>query len=230
MAKKKATAPTQVEANVGEIFSRSERFIEKYKNHIIYGVIAVILFVVAILGVRQYYFLPKEKEAQEAIYPGETYLERQQWELALNGNGADYIGFIGVIEDYGFTKTAKLAKAYAGICYYHLNQPEEALGYLKDFNINDDIVSPVIKGLIGDCYVDLGNISEGIKYFNKAATELDNDMVSPIYLKKAGIAYENISDFASALKTYQAIKDKYPLSQEAAEMDKFIERAKMQGK
>ena len=228
MAKKKATAPTQVEANVGEIFSKSERFIETYKNHIIYGISAIILIVVAVLAIRQYYFVPKEKEAQAAIYPGENYLERQQWDVALNGNGADYIGFIGVIDDYGFTKTAKLAKAYAGICYYHLNQPEEALNYLKKFNANDNLVSPIIKGLIGDCYVDLGNVAEGIKYFNKAASELNNDMLSPIYLKKAAIAFESLSDFNNAVKSYQTIKDKYPHSQEAVEIDKYIERAKMQ--
>ena len=228
MAKKKATAPTQVEANVGEIFSKSERFIETYKNYIINGVAAVILIVVAILAIRQYYFIPKEKEAQAAIFPGENYLANQQWELALNGNEADYIGFLGIIEDYGITKTAKLAKAYAGICYYHLNEPEEALKYLKKYKANDKVMTPVIKGLIGDCYVDLGDIAEGIKYFNNAASELNNDLLSPIYLKKAGRAYESIFDYTNAIKKYQAVKDKYPYSQEASDIEKYIERAKLQ--
>ena len=228
MAKKKATAPTQVEANVGEIFSKSEKFIETYKNFIINAVAAVVLLVVIILGIRQYYFIPKEKEAQVAIFPGESYFERQQWDLALNGNGADYIGFIGVIEDYGITKTAKLAKAYAGICYYHLNEPEEALTYLKKFKANDKVLAPVIKGLIGDCYVDTGEITEGIKYFNRAASETRNEVISPIYLKKAGIASESVFDYNGAIKAYQTIKDKYPFSQEASDIDKYIERAKMQ--
>ena len=228
MAKKKATAPTQVEANVGEIFSRSERFIETYKNYIIYAVIAVVLIVVAILGIRHFYFVPKEKEAQAAIYPGENYFERQQWEVALNGNGVDYIGFLGIIDDYGITKTAKLAKVYAGICYYHLNQPEEALSFLKKADINDNIVSPIIKGIIGDCYVDLGNVEEGIKYFNKAASELNNEL-SSTYLKKAGRAYEHLKDFDNAIKAYQTIKDKYsPSADEISEIDRYIERSKLQ--
>ena len=225
MAKKVATAPTQVEANVGEIFSRSEKFIESYKNHIIIAVTAIILIVVAILGARQYYFVPKEKEAQAAIFPGENYLANQQWDLALNGNGTDYFGFLSVIEDYGMTKTANLAKAYAGICYYHLGNPEEALDYLKKYKGNDKIVAPVIKGLIGDCFVNLEDLTEGIKHFNKAASELDSELLSPIYLKKAGTAYESIFDYANAKKAYQTIKDKYPNSQEASDIDKFIERA-----
>jgi len=230
MAKKKVTAPTQVEANVGEIFSRSERFIETYKNHIINVVAAAILLVVVILGIRQYYLIPKEKEAQAVIFPGENYMASQQWVLALNGNEADYIGFLGVIEDYGITKTAKLAKAYAGICYFHLNEPEEALRYLKKFKSSDKIISPVIKGLIGDCYVDLGEIEEGIKYFNKAATEANSNILSPIYLKKAGVAYEHLLDYPKALKSYQTIKDKYPFSAEANDISRFIERAKLQSK
>jgi len=225
MAKKTKKNATQVEANVGELFSKSEKFIETYKNHIIITVAVIILVVVAILGVRQYYFLPKEKEAQAAIFPGENYLAAQQWDMALNGDGKDFPGFLGIIEDYGMTKTANLAKAYAGICYYHLNKPEDALEYLKKYSPKDKIVAPAIQGLIGDCNIDLGKIEEGVKYFNIAASEANSDALSPIYLKKAGVAYESIFDYANAKKAYQTIKDKYPNSQEASDIDKYIERA-----
>jgi len=228
MAKKSKKAPTQVEANVGEIFSKSERFIETYKNYIIIAVTAVILIVVAILGFRQYYLLPKEKEAQIAIFPGENYLAKQDWDKALNGDGKDFSGFLSIIDDYGTTQTAKLAKIYAGICYYHLNKPEDALEYLKNYNANDKVVSPVIQGLMGNCYVGLGQVAEGIKCFNKAASDADSEILSPIYLKKAGRAYESTSDYANAIKAYQTIKDKYPNSQDASDIDKFIERAKLQ--
>ena len=230
MAKKAAKAHTHAETNVGEIFSKSERFIESYRNHVFIAVAALILIVIAVLGIRHYYYLPKEKEAQGAIFPGENYLATQQWELALNGDGKDYVGFLGIIEDYGVTKTAKLARAYAGICYYHLNKPEEALEYLKKFDANDKVVTPLIKGLMGDCYVDLGDIAEGIKYFNKAASEANSDFFSPIYLKKAGIAYESIFDYPNAIKMYQTIKNKYPNSQEAGDIDKYIDRAGLETK
>jgi len=228
MAKKSTKTSTQVEANVGEIFSKSEKFIETYKNHIIIAVAVIILIVIAVLGIRQYYFQPKEKEAQAAIFPGENYLANQEWDKALNGDGKDYTGFLGVIDDYGMTKTANLAKAYAGICYYHLNKPEDALDYLKKYSPSDKIIAPVIQGLMGDCCVDLGKVEEGIKYFNKAATEANSEILSPIYLKKAGIAYESISDFTNAKKVYQTIKDKYSNSQEASDIDKYIERAASQ--
>jgi tetratricopeptide (TPR) repeat protein len=225
MAKNVKNAPTQAEANVGEIFSKSEKFIETYKNLIITVVAAIVIIVVAILGVRQYYFIPQEKEAQAAIFQGENYFANQQWGVALNGDSVSYTGFLDIIDDYGITKTAKLAKVYAGICYYHLNQPEEALKFLKGFSANDKVISPLILGLIGDCYVDLGEAQKGIDFFKKAATKLNSEILSPIYLKKAGIAYESIFDYKNAVEVYNTLKNKYPDSQEAVGVEKYIERA-----
>jgi len=226
MAKKVKT--TTAEANVGEIFSKSERFIETYKNQIMIGFAAIIVLVVAILGIRQYYLIPKEAEAQEAIFPGENFLANRQWSVALNGDSVNYIGFLGIIDEFPTTKTAKLAKAYAGICFFHLGQYEEALDHLKSFSANDKIVDPVITGLIGDCYVNLQKPEEGIKYFKEAASKAGSQFISPIYLKKAGLAYENLSDFKNAVEVYNTLKRKYPNSQEAVDIDKYIYRASAQ--
>jgi tetratricopeptide (TPR) repeat protein len=228
MAKKVKITPTQAEANVGEILSRSERFIETYKKQIMIGVGAFIFIVVAILAAHQYYFIPREIEAQEAIFPSESSFASQQWESALNGDSVTSTGFLGVIDEYGFTKTAKLAKVYAGICYYHLGQYDEALSYLKSGSANDKIVGTVVTGLIGDCYVNLQNTEEGIKYFRKAASKAKSEYISPIYLKKAGLAYESLSDFRNAVKVYSLIKDKYAGSTEASDIDKYIDRASAQ--
>jgi len=228
MAKKVKSTTTQAEANVGEIFSKSEKFIETYKNYIMIGFGVIIILVVAILGIRQYYLLPKEAEAQEAIFPGENFLANRQWSIALNGDSATYIGFLGIIDEFPHTRTANLAKAYAGISFYHLGQFQEALDHLKAFSANEKIVDPIITGLIGDCYVNLNNVEEGIKYFKEAASKVENQFISPIYLKKAGLAYESLSDFKNAVDVYNTLKRKYPNSQEAADIDKFIYRASAQ--
>ena len=228
MAKKVKSTTTHAEANVGEIFSKSEKFIETYKNYIMIGFGVIIILVVAILGIRQYYLLPKEAEAQEAIFPGENFLANQQWSIALNGDSATYMGFLGIIDEYPHTRTANLAKAYAGISFYHLGQYQEALDHLKAFSANEKIVDPVITGLIGDCYVNLNNVDEGIKYFKEAASKAENQFISPIYLKKAGLAYESLSDFKNAVEVYNTLKSKYPNSQEAVDIDRFIYRASAQ--
>ena len=216
---------TNREVEVGEIVSKSELFIENHSKKIIYGIIAVAFIVGAVLGVKHGYLIPQEKKAAAAMFKGEQYFARDSFALALNGNGADYMGFEAVIDQYGNTDAGNLAKAYAGICYYKMGDTQKALDMLKSFKGKDQMVSPAIIGLIGDCYVGLGNTQEGIGYFEKAAKEADNEVISPIYLKKAGIAYESLKEYQKAVDAYTTIKNKYYTSMEASDIDKYITRA-----
>ena len=52
-------------------------------------------------------------------------------------------------------------------------------------------------------------------------------MISPIYLKKAGLAYESLKQYPDALKAYETIRDKYNQSMEAMDIDKYITRVKL---
>lgn len=211
--------------NVGEILSQSERFIDKYKKQLIIGVGAAVLLVIAILGVRHLYILPKEAEAEDLIFKGQDFFARDMWDVALFGDSVDYIGFEAIIDQYGSTTTGNLAKAYAGVCYYRKGEPEKALEYLKGFSASDDMIDPAITGLVGDCYVDLGKVEDGISYFKKAASKADNELLSPVYLKKAGVAYESLKKYKDAKEMYSDIKNKYPNSSEALDIDKYIGRA-----
>ena len=101
----------------------------------------------------------------------------------------------------------------------------KAMELLKSFSTKDNMVSPAIIGLIGDCYVNVGNAKEGVSYFEKAASKANSNILSPIYLKKAGIAYESLGQGKDAVKAYTLIKDKYFESREASDIDKYIDRA-----
>lgn len=216
---------TSKELEVEEVVSRSEMFIENNSKKIIYCIIALAVIAGAVFGIRHGYLIPQEKKAAAALFKGEQYFARDSFALALNGNGADYEGFEAIIDQYGSTDAGNLAKAYAGICHFKMGDTQKALDRLKSFSGKDNMISPAITGLIGDCYVNAGDVKQGISYFEKAAKEADNDVVSPVYLKKAGIAYESLKDYPSAVKAYQTIKDKYYTSMEASDIDKFIVRA-----
>jgi tetratricopeptide (TPR) repeat protein len=213
------------ELEVGEIVSKSEQFIEKHQKNIIYGIGIAILLAGIVLGVNYGYLAPLEKKAAAALFKGELYFGRDSFELALYGNGADYQGFESIISDYGVTRSGNLAKAYAGICYFRLGETEKAIEQLKSFSGKDKMISPTLTGLIGDCYVNQGKVKEGIGYFEKAAKLADNEIVSPTYLKKAGIAYESLGQYNDAVKAYTSIKEKYFDSEEASDIDKYIIRA-----
>jgi len=209
---------------VNEALSRSEQFIEKNQKNILIGLAAIVLLVAGILFFRHSYLVPKEKAAQEMIFIGEQYFAADSFKVALQGDGAEYIGFEGIIDDYGATKTAKLASAYAGLCYKNMGNYEKAIDYLSKSNADDIMVSPSLVGSIGDCYVELGKPEKAISYFEKAA-DTDNELLSPIYLMKAARVYESLEKYGKALKIYDRIKKDYPKSQEGLDVEKFIERA-----
>ena len=171
---------TNKELEVEEIVSKSEQFIENNSKKIIYGIIAILVVVGAVFGIKHGYLLPKEKKAAAAMFKGEQYFAKDSFNLALNGNGADFEGFEAIIDQYGSTPSGNLAKAYAGICYFKMGENEKALDMLKSFSNKDNMISPAVTGLIGDCYVNMGNVKEGISYFEKAAKEADNEVVSPV--------------------------------------------------
>ncbi|MEG1544988.1 MAG: tetratricopeptide repeat protein [Tannerellaceae bacterium] len=221
---------TSKEMEVEAILSRSEQFIENHSKKIIYGVIAIAILVAAILGFKHGYLIPQEKKAAAAMFKGEQYFAKDSFALALNGNGSDYAGFEAIINQYGSTDAANLATAYAGICYFKMGDTQKALDLLKSFSGSDNMISPAITGLIGDCYVNMGKTKEGISYFEKAAKKADNDVISPVYLKKAGVAYESLQQYGDAVKAYTTIKEKYYTSMEAADIDKYITRASIQAK
>ena len=210
---------------VEELVSKSELFIENNSKKIMLGILALAVIVGAFFGYRHGYLIPLQKKASVALFKGEQYFAKDSFQLALNGNGADYEGFEAIIDQYGNTKPGNLAKAYTGICYAKLGQYDQALENLKSFDASDDMISPAIIGLIGDCYVNMDNAKEGVTYFEKAANAADNEVISPIYLKKAGIAYESMQQYNDAVKVYTQIKEKYFNSMEAADIDKYIARA-----
>jgi tetratricopeptide (TPR) repeat protein len=210
---------------VNEALSRSEQFIEKNQKNLLIALAVIVVVVGGVLFFRHGYMVPREKAAQEMIFIGEQYFAMDSFQLALNGDGAEYIGFEGIIDDYGVTKTAKLAAAYAGLCYKNMGNFEKAADYLGRSNASDIMVSPAIKGAIGDCYVEMGDLNKAVNYFEQAA-EPKNELLAPIYLMKAGRAYEALEKWSKAVKVYEQLKERYPLSQEGMDIDRFIERAK----
>ena len=194
---------------VNAALSSSEQFIEQYQKPILLCVLAVVIVVSAVIGIRHFYVLPRENKAQAEMFKGEFYFEQDSFRLALQGNGADFIGFQAIAKQYGSTKAGNLASAYAGICLYNMGQYEEAVSYLKDFDADDSFVSPAIIGTIGDCYVNMDQYEKAIGYFEKAAKKADNNMLSPVYLKKAAVVYEKMGNKAKALEMYRKIQDVY---------------------
>ena len=207
-----------------EQLTKSEAFIEKNLKSILIAIAAVIVVVAGIFIYRNH-MANVELEAQNAIVKSQTAFAQDQFEQALNGDGANDLGFLKVIDKYSGTKTANLAKLYAAICYANTDKVAEAIKMFEDFDARDDqMVSPAALAALGNCYVKNGDSQKGAETLVKAAQKADNDAVSPLALRQAGEIYESLNQPEKALELYQQIKDKYFRSPLAGEIDKYIER------
>ncbi len=211
---------------VESALSRSEQYIEENQKSLLIIVAAIILIVGIYLSYNRFYLAPKEKDAQSQMYVAEQYFEKDSFRLALHGDG-NYIGFESIIADYGVTKSANLANYYAGICNLQLGNFNEAIDFLKQFSSDDKMLAPIALGAIGDSYFELENNKEAINFYMKAANTDKNQFTAPIYLQKAGQAYESEGNFAKAIEVYETIQSDYSKTTEGRQVEKYISRAKM---
>ncbi len=213
--------------NIESALSRTELFIEdnqKMLTNILLGILAIALLIIA--GNR-YVLKPKNAEAAASMYMAERYFERDSFNLALNGYGT-YPGFLDIMDDYAITKSAKLAKYYAGICYKEVGDHESAIEYLSAFRTRDLMIGAAAQSSLGDAYSEIGEYEKAAAAYIKAVKKYENSFTSPIILKKAGIVYEEVGALEKALEVYERISREYPESAEGREMKKYIGRVEAQ--
>lgn len=197
-----------------------------------------LLAIVAVFCFFKFYYLPEqESEASNEIFWAEDFFAKDSFNIALKGGNMVYStegqkpmkGFEQIAEEYGMTKTGNLANYYTGICYLRTGKFEQAIEFLSKFNGSDELISSVAIGAIGDAHMELNHSADAIKYYLKAADNSNNSFTTPLYLKKAGFAYELAGNYAEALKVYERIKREYQKSNEAQEMEKTIAKVKALG-
>ena len=220
MAQKKVQETDERLGNVEEALSSTEQWIENNQKTLWIILIAVLVVAFAIYGVNRYNKKRDEKASTE-IFKAQQYLESEQYENALNGDGNNP-GFLDIVSDYGSTKTGKLAAYSAGICYMKQGNYEEAINYLKKYNNKDQILAAMALGCIGDCYMELDDIQNAASYYAKAAAKNANEFTSPMFLMKEGMTYEMLGEYNKAINAYQTLKKDFPNSNEAFEIGKYI--------
>ena len=206
--------------NVETTLSTAEQWIENNQKTLWIILIAVLVVALGIFGISKYN-KKRNENASAQIFKAQQYFENEQYENALNGDGNN-LGFLDIINDYGSTKTGKLAAYYAGISYMKQGNYEEAITYLKKYSNNDQVLSAMALGAIGDCYMELDDLQNAVSYYGKAAIKNANDFTSPIFLMKEGLTYEIMGDYAKALNAYKTLKKDFPNSNEAFEISKNI--------
>lgn len=213
---------------------KSEAFFEKNKKIIAGVIIAVIVVVAGWLCYNQFVGGPRQDKASTALARGQEYFNAEQFDKALNGDGAGYQGFAKIASDYSSTDAGNLANLYAGLCYANLGKWQDAVKSLESYSPQGDaMVSPAAIAALANAYAHTGQTDKAISKLQEAAKKADskakddtNNSLSPTFLLQAGELMESQGKTDDANKLYQDIKKKYVNSAlvQSNEIDKYIER------
>ena len=221
MAKQNFKKEEEQLGNVNEALTTTGQWIEEHSNILTWTILAIVAAVLAVIALNNYVFKPKADAARNENAKAEAYFLQGDYQKALNGDEAECIGFVEIADSYRHYQPGKLAALYAGICYFELGDYENAAEYLKMFDADDLTIDPAAHQLLGDAYVELGDYHKAIKAYRKAAKS-GHELIAPISLKKAGFVYLKQGDKDAAKSVFNAIKNDYPTSQEAQDIDKYI--------
>ncbi len=223
--------------DVNETLNKSEAFFDKYKKTIIIAIIALFAIIACVFLYQAYVSGPREDKASTALGRGQEYFMAEQFDKALNGDGAGYTGFLKIISDYGSTDAGNLANLYAGLCYANLEKWNEAVKYLDAYSpSNDAMISPAAIAALGNAYAHVNQLDKAISALEEAADKADkqgkdgiNNSLSPTFRLQAAMLLESQGKKDEALKKYEDIKKKYTTSPlvQSQEIDKYIQRLSM---
>lgn len=212
--------------------SKTEQWVISNQKYIfiIIGLAAVL--VLGFLGYDKYVKQPSERNAMNDMYTAQKYFndavlgtsQDSLFNISLNGADGKY-GMLDIIDNYSGTDAANLANYYAGMAYLNMKDYANAITYLNAFSSNDDILGPMAKGGIGDAFVQLEQLEDAYDYYLQAAESKANNFTRPMYLQKAGVIGLKIGKNKQSLEHFNTIKNDFPDSMEAKDVDVFIGKA-----
>ena len=224
MAKRRRSKKHEEEILVDVVEAReaAQNFFDRHQMTIVAVGAVIILGIGGFLAYKLLYQAPRENEAMTQMFKAEYQFQQDSFALALESPGAGYSGLLDIIDSYGGTEAANLAKYYAGISYLNLNRFEDALSYLKSYNEAGNVTSITKFGAMGDAASELGNMDEALGYYKKAVSGPAIESLTPYYLQKLGILAYKQGQTEEAKKAFKRIEEEFPSSQEAIEADKYI--------
>ncbi|HEX6913719.1 MAG TPA: tetratricopeptide repeat protein, partial [Chitinophagaceae bacterium] len=207
-----------------DAINRLDAFWKQNQKVITSVAIGIIVVIGGWYAYQEYVVKPKEEKAREAIFVAEEYFRADSLQKALNGDSVNK-GFVYVIKNYGGTATGNLARYYAGVSYLRLEDYDNAIKYLEDFDTDSKLIQANAWGRLADAYSMKGNKDKAVDLYKKAARHFpEEEANSSEFLFRAAQLLETENKNKEALELYRELKEKFPKSEKGGQADRYIYR------
>lgn len=186
---------------------RGEAFLRQ-NSKVFAGILAAAILLIGGILYFQINTQNQNESAQEEMFQAIYFYEQDSVDFALNGDGIN-AGFLTIIKEYPRTEAANLANFYIGAIYLSERKFQESVDHFENFSSNDYLVQAKSHALTGDGYLELGNTDKAISNYKKAAEYNPNKYLTPKYLTKLAVAYEEAGKIKEAVAVYGEIEEKY---------------------
>ena len=219
-----------------DVIQKARGFWANYNKPVTYIAAAIIILLGGWLVYKYMFKLPKEEKANDAVFVTQKYfsdfgkassdsIKIQLAAKCLNGDGVN-AGALKIINKFPGTAAANLCEYYAGACYLHLQQFDKAIKFLKEFDAGGATqIKSRAYGMIADASAELNKKDQALDYYKKAANVDEKDeYTSSEFLFRAALFAESAGKTKEAVELFKKIKEDYPLSEKAADVDRYLAR------
>lgn len=203
-------------------YARAEGFYERNRQLVI-GAGVALGVVIVLIAAYFIYMNRQDAEARRLLGGIVAYYERGEYSQAVGGT-PDRPGLREIADRYGRTNEGNLAKYYLADALFRLGQQDEALHYFERYRKGSDYLGASAYAGMAAIHEDQNDHTRAGDRYRDAARAYDNDVIAPIYLLNAARNYEQAGNFSRARQMYEAIRDEYPESQQAANVDIYLAR------
>ena len=167
-----------------------------------------------------------------AINAGDDAIGQADTQLMQGNDSIALAQYMQVADEHGYD-AGNRARLNAAILLYKDKKYKEALDYLADYDVKDEVIGAAAQSLEGDCNVNLKNYDAALSCFDAAIkTSNDNPAYTPYFMMKKATVLEALKKYSEAAAVYGDIMAKYPLygDQNRLDIEKYKLRAEQLAK
>ena len=182
--------------------------------------------IILVVGLSLYYSYDQSSKntvATAEMAVAVTHYEAGEYAAALDGD-ISFKGLIEIATDYGNTDAGNLARFYAADALFKQGSLDRALAMFQDFRKDANYLGASALAGEASIHESKGDFDTAANLYLRSANLFASSNVAPAYLLNAGKVFEKASDMNAAARAYEQLKEEYPDTPEARDIDFFIGR------